>query len=378
MTKRCIVCQCSRNLRFHELPSDATLREKWLAIVPSNEVFGENPKVCELHFDPSNYEPHCKRRILKRDVVPLVIPRQELEAAAALKESALKEEVALKKAALQKVALKELDLQTVEGNSDVSVDGPSCSIQEKSLGLKKLKSQLHKVGLKIQTPKTVGKVTRKFEILKAQLGHLKEDNREKTSKIKSLCSELKELKSLSFRQASEVRNRDKSLRQMQAKVRQLERLVNAKDLGTSNVKEKIEKEKREKEEQLKKIRNLKDQVELLSTERKEMEQICYYKNIEEMILNMDTDRKAAFILDQIKMYNMKVPRYSDSTLQECIIWEDTDPRGYQFVRESELLTLPSQNTMKKHLGPMDLEINLNKTFNFQSNKPPDVAIQAVV
>jgi hypothetical protein len=42
--------------------------------------------------------------------------------------------------------------------------------------------------------------------------------------------------------------------------------------------------------------------------------------------------RAIFILDQIKNYSKKVPRWSELTIRQCIAWRYSSPKGYEFPR----------------------------------------------
>lgn len=236
-------------------------------------------------------------------------------------------------------------------------------IQEKNSELNQVKTKLQDVQETMKgITKEGGGLEKQVKSVQHQIGSLKEERQKNTSKITTLYSELRESKWTCHQRAMIIKTNEKTIRILEGKLRVAEaaaasarqKVVNKKD--TEKLTKMKNKYTKERDENNKKIQSLKEKVERLLAERKELEQNCYYKNIEQMITNMDTDRKAAFILDQIRLYNMKVPRYADTTLQECIIWQDTDPRGYQFVRDSELLTLPAQHTMKKRLGPIDEDL----------------------
>jgi hypothetical protein len=59
--------------------------------------------------------------------------------------------------------------------------------------------------------------------------------------------------------------------------------------------------------------------------------------------------RAILILDQIKNYNKKNPRWSEMTIRQCIAWRFCSPKGYEFPRNS-LFKLPCKITLKKYFG----------------------------
>jgi hypothetical protein len=59
--------------------------------------------------------------------------------------------------------------------------------------------------------------------------------------------------------------------------------------------------------------------------------------------------QAILILDQIKNYNKKNPRWSEMTIHQCIAWWFCSPKGYEFPRNS-LFKLSCKTTLKKYFG----------------------------
>jgi hypothetical protein len=59
--------------------------------------------------------------------------------------------------------------------------------------------------------------------------------------------------------------------------------------------------------------------------------------------------RAIFILDQIKNYSKKVPRWSELTIRQCIAWRYSSPKGYEFPRNL-LFKLPCKSTLSKYFG----------------------------
>lgn len=66
----------------------------------------------------------------------------------------------------------------------------------------------------------------------------------------------------------------------------------------------------------------------------------------------DSDRgekKAAFLLHQIRCYGIKRPSYPEDIIRECVIWRFASPKGYDHARA--FLTLPAKCTIQKYVGP---------------------------
>lgn len=66
----------------------------------------------------------------------------------------------------------------------------------------------------------------------------------------------------------------------------------------------------------------------------------------------DSDRgekKAAFLLHQIRCYGVKRPSYPEDIIRECVIWRFASPKGYDHARA--FLTLPAKCTIQKYVGP---------------------------
>jgi hypothetical protein len=59
--------------------------------------------------------------------------------------------------------------------------------------------------------------------------------------------------------------------------------------------------------------------------------------------------RAILLLDQIKNYNKKKPKWSETTIRQCIAWRFCSPKGYEFPRNS-LLKLPGRTTLGKYFG----------------------------
>lgn len=63
------------------------------------------------------------------------------------------------------------------------------------------------------------------------------------------------------------------------------------------------------------------------------------------------DKKAVFLLHQIKSYGKKRLCYPEEVIRECVIWRFLSPKGYDHARASNLLTLPAKCTLQRYMGP---------------------------
>lgn len=235
-----------------------------------------------------------------------------------------------------------------EENKDRYLNFYNKEIKEKSVELSEVKSKLQQVENSIKDiTKEDGSVGKQVRSVGQQFKQLKEENRKKTLKIEAFLSKIKQLKSQLSLQQHELKKRDQSILNLKKRLQVVDKVARARSvrIGASAI---TNQENHLKDHNI--LNELADRYTF-----KEIKLKTYMEKIEQIMKNVFTDRKAAFLLDQIKLYQTKAPKYSDTTLQECIMWEDSDPNGYQFVRDSDLLTLPSPGTMKKNLGLLPVE-----------------------
>ncbi|KAG8182406.1 hypothetical protein JTE90_018297 [Oedothorax gibbosus] len=62
-------------------------------------------------------------------------------------------------------------------------------------------------------------------------------------------------------------------------------------------------------------------------------------------------KQIEFTLSQISNFERKNPRWSDSVLRECVFLHATSPKGYEALRNSELLKLPGRRSLYRFLKP---------------------------
>jgi hypothetical protein len=62
-----------------------------------------------------------------------------------------------------------------------------------------------------------------------------------------------------------------------------------------------------------------------------------------------SDEKAIFLMDLIKNYSKKVPRWSETSTRLCTIWRFCSLKGYEHCR-NHIAKLPSKTTISRYVG----------------------------
>lgn len=70
----------------------------------------------------------------------------------------------------------------------------------------------------------------------------------------------------------------------------------------------------------------------------------------------DEDAKALFLLEQLCFLESQKGRWREETGKNCVLWHAKSPSGYNLLRESGLLTLPSRSTLKRYIGACTGEV----------------------
>jgi hypothetical protein len=88
----------------------------------------------------------------------------------------------------------------------------------------------------------------------------------------------------------------------------------------------------------------------LEIEKEQKHKILEWNCLEQIKKDADlSNPRAILLLDQIKNYNKKKPKWSETTIRQCIAWRFCSPKGYEFPRNS-LLKLPGSTTLGKYFG----------------------------
>lgn len=73
--------------------------------------------------------------------------------------------------------------------------------------------------------------------------------------------------------------------------------------------------------------------------------------------NQDNDTKAIFLLDQLAAFNKERYRWNEVVLRECVIWQATSPKGYEYGRNN-CFRLPHMTTLRKYTGPITGQVGV--------------------
>lgn len=70
----------------------------------------------------------------------------------------------------------------------------------------------------------------------------------------------------------------------------------------------------------------------------------------------EDDAKALFLQEQLSFLELQNGRWREETVRNCVLWHAKSPSGYNLLRESGLLTLPSRSTLKRYIGACTGEV----------------------
>jgi len=64
---------------------------------------------------------------------------------------------------------------------------------------------------------------------------------------------------------------------------------------------------------------------------------------------------AQSLMELIRAYGKERHRWSEFFVRKCIVWRAKSPKGYDTVRRSKMLPLPSYSTLSRYIGPSTLD-----------------------
>ncbi|XP_064482840.1 uncharacterized protein LOC135395673 [Ornithodoros turicata] len=73
----------------------------------------------------------------------------------------------------------------------------------------------------------------------------------------------------------------------------------------------------------------------------------------------ESNPQAMFLMDQVRNFKKKSPRWSEDTLRHSIVLRHLSTRAYKHVRSQGLLKLPSRNTLQNYIGISSGETGFN-------------------
>nr|XP_037286046.1 uncharacterized protein LOC119179074 [Rhipicephalus microplus] len=97
--------------------------------------------------------------------------------------------------------------------------------------------------------------------------------------------------------------------------------------------------------------NLHSQLEKLKKDFFEMKALAEANGaltLQEML--DENDKKAEFLKEQLQCLREKNHRWKEVTIRQAIMWQAKSPCGYEMLRRSGCLTLPSRMTLKRYIG----------------------------
>lgn len=67
--------------------------------------------------------------------------------------------------------------------------------------------------------------------------------------------------------------------------------------------------------------------------------------------------KASMLLDLITNFQKKYPRWSESTVKHCVIWQYASPKGYRHAR-NYIFDIPSKSTLSRYVGYLSCDTGI--------------------
>lgn len=63
------------------------------------------------------------------------------------------------------------------------------------------------------------------------------------------------------------------------------------------------------------------------------------------------------LLDLITNFQKKYPRWSESTVKHCVIWQYASPKGYRHAR-NYIFDIPSKSTLSRYVGYLSCDTGI--------------------
>lgn len=301
----CCVPYCrssSRNkegVSFHQFPSNSDLFKQWLQVI-SRDNFTINDKspssvVCSKHFKQEDFIPGLKLRKLVSNAVPSIFENYPSYKIPALKSRR----------------------QLIRNDADAEINN---------------RKRPHSVETKCNNKrqKLVKDKNSVTEIQETSINDILDHEAEKSSEDKSgKISSSTAIKPNFYGDIINKNRRD--IRLLRSKLWK-------------------------KENQLNKLKN---ELESVQQKLKYYESNIHHSSLEKIIILQDEEHnKANFILQQIENFFVKRPTWNDKVIRDCILLNSCSPKGYNFIRQKKLLTLPSSMTLKRYIGPFTGEYGI--------------------
>ncbi|KAL1439171.1 hypothetical protein MTO96_047387 [Rhipicephalus appendiculatus] len=107
--------------------------------------------------------------------------------------------------------------------------------------------------------------------------------------------------------------------------------------------------------------NLRRTVDSYKEELRKLKEECYVSAFLEVVDDAEEGTaKAVLLLDQVKNYKRKKPRWSELTIRHGIVMRHLSTKAYEYLRSEELLKLPCRTTLQKYFGSTSGEVGFSQ------------------
>ncbi|KAL1466361.1 hypothetical protein MTO96_042785 [Rhipicephalus appendiculatus] len=107
--------------------------------------------------------------------------------------------------------------------------------------------------------------------------------------------------------------------------------------------------------------NLRRTVDSYKEELRKLKEECYVSAFLEVVDDAEEGTaKAVLLLDQVKNYKKKKPRWSELTIRHGIVMRHLSTKAYQYLRSEELLKLPCRTTLQKYFGSTSGQVGFSQ------------------
>ncbi|XP_072932677.1 uncharacterized protein [Epargyreus clarus] len=133
MVQSCVVSGCDStwcpngDIKFHAFPQNDTRKKLWLSIVPLKMKFYKSARICNLHFQETDYD--LKTRRLKSTAVPTILLNQQIISPVKTS-STLHEESMVPTAALAVPSTSSTIYKSNSPHKEMGVKSAGCNVED--------------------------------------------------------------------------------------------------------------------------------------------------------------------------------------------------------------------------------------------------------
>ncbi|KAM7309977.1 hypothetical protein ISCGN_006946 [Ixodes scapularis] len=296
-----------RNFALHEIPSDPDERASWLQAIKRDDWLPSTySMVCSRHFVPSDYV-EGKRRKLKKGAIPSIFWSMPPSNITKMKDAIRRKcstpyssEVPKKRQCLDTGSS-----QVTDATSSSTLDTPPTSFLCNE-GAERIRI-----------------------IWTSPASTLEPQNRQASEVPDSRPCQQPVL----FTHQGTQANVRKMSAQLTVEKRRWTRRVTTLRNQVERLKNTVDRYKKD----LEKLRNLREE-----------DDVTNFLNIREQA--KEKNISAMFLVDQVKNYHKKSPRWTEHTIRHCILLRHISTKAYEHIRSEELFKLPSRNTLQSYIG----------------------------